>query len=56
METSTENITISFEHIGSVWLDYQHAMESLSFKNAKDVLKKADAFLKSSLNGYFIKP
>jgi bis(5'-nucleosidyl)-tetraphosphatase len=56
METSTENITISFEHIGSVWLDYQHAMERLSFKNAKDVLKKADAFLKSSLNGYFIKP
>jgi 8-oxo-dGTP pyrophosphatase MutT (NUDIX family) len=56
METSTENITISFEHIGSVWLDYQHAMERLSFKNAKEVLKKADAFLKSSLNSYFIKP
>jgi 8-oxo-dGTP pyrophosphatase MutT (NUDIX family) len=56
METSTENIIISFEHIGSVWLDYQHAMERLTFKNAKEVLKKADRFLKSSLNGYFIKP
>jgi 8-oxo-dGTP pyrophosphatase MutT (NUDIX family) len=56
METSTENITISFEHIGSVWLDYKGAMEKLTFKNAKDVLKKADAYLKSSLNGYFIKP
>ncbi len=56
METSTESITISFEHIGSTWLDYQHAMEKLTFKNAKEVLKKADVFLKSSLNGYFIKP
>jgi bis(5'-nucleosidyl)-tetraphosphatase len=46
METSTENITLSFEHIGSIWLNYSQAMEKLTFKNAKEMLKKADEFLK----------
>ena len=46
METSTENITLSFEHIGSIWLNYSQSMEKLTFKNAKEVLKKADEFLK----------
>ena len=46
MESHTEDITLSFEHIGYVWMDYQHAMEKLNFKNAKDVLQKAHDFLK----------
>jgi len=45
METLTEKVEISFEHIGYIWLDYKHAMEKLSFKNAKDVLQKAHDFL-----------
>jgi len=45
METHTEKVVISFEHIGYIWLDYKHAMEKLSFKNAKDVLQKAHDFL-----------
>jgi 8-oxo-dGTP pyrophosphatase MutT (NUDIX family) len=45
METNTENITISFEHIGSIWLTYNQAIEKLTFKNAKDLLKKASTFL-----------
>ncbi len=45
METHTEKVQISFEHIGYIWLDYKHAMEKLSFKNAKDVLQKAHDFL-----------
>jgi bis(5'-nucleosidyl)-tetraphosphatase len=45
METNTENITISFEHIGSIWLTYNQAIEKLTFKNAKDLLKKASNFL-----------
>jgi 8-oxo-dGTP pyrophosphatase MutT (NUDIX family) len=42
METNTENITLSFEHIGSIWLNYEQAIEKLTFKSAKDLLKKAD--------------
>jgi bis(5'-nucleosidyl)-tetraphosphatase len=46
IETHTEKVEISFEHVGYVWLDYKHAMEKLNFKNAKDVLQKAHEFLK----------
>ena len=46
MESHTEKVEISFEHVGYIWLDYQHTMEKLSFKNAKDVLQKAHDFLK----------
>jgi len=46
METKTEQVQISFEHIGFIWLDYKTAMEKLNFKNAKDVLQKAHDFLK----------
>ena len=53
MESYTEKVQISFEHVGYVWLGYQNAMEKLSFKNAKDVLQKAHEFLKK--NG-IIKP
>ena len=46
METNTEQVQISFEHIGYIWLDYKRAMEKLNFKNAKDVLQKAHDYLK----------
>jgi len=37
---------LSYEHIGYEWLPYERAMEKLNFKNAKDVLQKAHAFMK----------
>jgi bis(5'-nucleosidyl)-tetraphosphatase len=46
IETHTETVTLSFEHVGYAWLNYQHAMERLTFKNAKDVLQKAHELLK----------
>ena len=45
METNTETITISFEHVGSIWLNYNQAIEKLTFKSAKNLLKKANEFL-----------
>ncbi len=45
MESHTEKVEISFEHIGYIWLDYKRSMEKLNFKNAKDVLQKAHDFL-----------
>ena len=53
MESYTDKVQLSFEHVGYIWLDYAHAMEKLSFKNAKDTLQKAHDFLKK--NG-IIKP
>ena len=47
IQSNTEQVQISFEHVGYIWLDYQHAMEKLTFKNAKDVLQKAHEFLKN---------
>ena len=44
-ETKTKEIKISHEHIGFVWLSYEEAMEKLTFKNAKEILKKANSYL-----------
>ncbi len=45
METHTEQVRLSFEHVGYTWLNYKRTMEKLTFKNAKYVLKKAHALL-----------
>jgi bis(5'-nucleosidyl)-tetraphosphatase len=45
MESHTDKVILSFEHIGYIWLNFEDAMEKLSFKNAKDVLQKAHDFL-----------
>jgi 8-oxo-dGTP pyrophosphatase MutT (NUDIX family) len=45
VEAPTKKVELSFEHIGYDWLNYQGALEKLTFKNAKDVLQKAHAFL-----------
>ena len=48
METPTTEVKLSFEHIGFEWLTYEGAMRRLTFKNARDVLQKANEFLKVS--------
>ena len=47
IEAKTAKVNLSFEHIGYDWLNYQHAMEKLTFKNAKDILQKANTFLQT---------
>ncbi len=47
-KTETEQIKLSFEHIGFEWLPYDEALEKLTYKNAKEILKKANEFLKTS--------
>jgi 8-oxo-dGTP pyrophosphatase MutT (NUDIX family) len=46
MEAPTTEVTLSFEHIGFVWLPYDKALRRLTFKNARDTLQKANDFLK----------
>ena len=44
-KTKQKKVTISSEHLGFVWLDYEGAIKKLTYKNAKQVLKKARDFL-----------
>lgn len=55
VEAKESKVKLSFEHIGYKWLSYDKAMEQLTFKNAKEILKKANSFLGSSLRR-FISP
>ena len=47
MESFTDKVELSFEHVGYVWLDYQPALQKLTFKNSRDVLQKAYSNLKT---------
>jgi len=44
-ETFTKKVSISSEHLGFQWLAYKEAIEKITYKNAKEILKKADDFL-----------
>ncbi|MDP6139318.1 MAG: NUDIX domain-containing protein [Candidatus Woesearchaeota archaeon] len=46
-KTQTKQIKLSFEHIGFKWLAYDKAIEKLTYKNAKEILIKANNFLKT---------
>ena len=47
-ETKTNKVVLSFEHINFAWLDFNHAIEKLSFDNSKKVLRNANEFLTTS--------
>jgi bis(5'-nucleosidyl)-tetraphosphatase len=40
-----EQVKISGEHIGYEWLPYDQALERLTYKNAKETLRKAEGHL-----------
>ena len=44
-ETPTGEVTLSHEHSGYLWLPYEDALKRLTFKNARELLAKAQAFL-----------
>ena len=52
--TNTKEITLSNEHIGYAWKDYMEAMNQLTYKSAKDLLKEVKIFLETNAinNGY----
>lgn len=43
--TDEKDIKISYEHIGFKWLEYNDALGLLSYKNTKEVLRKANELL-----------
>ena len=44
-KTETMNIILSHEHLDFIWLDYNNALDKITYKNAKDLLKKSKEFL-----------
>jgi 8-oxo-dGTP pyrophosphatase MutT (NUDIX family) len=47
VETKTETVRLSREHVGFDWLSYEYAYVRLTYKNAKDTIKKAHEFLEN---------
>jgi 8-oxo-dGTP pyrophosphatase MutT (NUDIX family) len=45
VETKTQDVHLSREHVGFDWLTYERAMARLTYKNARDTLQKAYEFL-----------
>ncbi|MFH1972183.1 MAG: NUDIX domain-containing protein [archaeon] len=45
-ETNEEQVTLSNNHLGYVWIDYDRAMSRITFKPEKEILKKAYEHLK----------
>ncbi len=45
-QTASEDIELSHEHIDFSWLSYNQAEGQLTFANAKEVLKKAELFIR----------
>ena len=46
-ETKTEEVKISYEHLGYTWMDYNTAMKKTTFDNAKRVLTRAQILTKT---------
>ena len=43
-KTNTSKISLSHEHKNFVWLEYEDAMEKITFQNAEKILAKANNF------------
>jgi bis(5'-nucleosidyl)-tetraphosphatase len=46
-ETKQKKVEISFEHEGFKWLPFEEALKQITHKNSKEILKKANNFLKT---------
>jgi len=47
VQTKEKGVKISGEHVGYKWLPFEEAAKQLSFKNAKEILQKANDHLLS---------
>ena len=48
VKSGGEEVLVSKEHISYDWLPYEEAIEKLSFDNTKEILKRANSFIKSN--------
>lgn len=52
VETKSNKVVLSFEHINFAWLNFNDALNRLSFDNSKKILKNANEFLSSKIKKY----
>ena len=52
VETKSNKVILSFEHVDFAWLDFNDALNRLSFDNSKKILKNANEFLSSRIRKY----
>ncbi len=48
-ETISDKVVLSFEHVNFAWLNFDDALNKLSFDNSKKVLKNAKDFLSNNV-------
>lgn len=44
-KTNTKQVKLSYEHLDYVWLDFDNALNKITYENAKNVLIKAKNYL-----------
>ncbi len=49
VESKTKNVTLSNEHLSYKWLNYNESLSTLTYSNAKNLLKKAFLFIKTKI-------
>ena len=47
--TRTKHIKLSEEHMGFAWVSYEKALKKVKFGNSKELLEKADNFVKKAV-------
>lgn len=52
LKSNSKEVKISSEHTDFKWLGYEEALKLIEFKSSKDMLKKAESFINSSLMNY----
>lgn len=48
-KTKQTDIRLSKEHIGYKWVSFENSLKQLTYKNAQEVLRKAEGFLREYL-------
>lgn len=43
--TEADEVALSFEHTGFVWLPYDEALQKVTFENARRILRETEAYL-----------
>ena len=46
-KTNSQEVKLSHEHQDFVWLNYDNALNKVTYKNAVNMLKKSEKFLQS---------
>jgi 8-oxo-dGTP pyrophosphatase MutT (NUDIX family) len=47
-KTKTHAVNVSHEHLDYTWLDYENALEKVTYQNAKNILSKANKLFRNT--------